>query len=253
MIFPLNIQIGTTIIPMHLILDIVAFAVATIYYLKLRSKSEDVITLEERLILIFGALVGVLIGSRLVASFEDVNYTIANFSALTIFAQQTIVGGIIGGIVGVEITKKIKSIRTATGDIYVFPLILGIMIGRVGCFLTGVSDRTVGLPCSLPWCFSQGDNIPRHPTSLYEILFLGILWIVLYKLNKRVVLDGGVLFRFFIIIYASYRLIIEFIKPHGTLFFGLSSIQLVCLAMVVFFVVQLFTRYRHKAMVLKRL
>lgn len=244
MVFPLDIHIGFLAIPIHLVLDIVAFAVAAVFYLRLRAKIKDHISLEHRLDLIIGALIGALIGSRLLASLENLTYTMSNLSLLVIFSQQTIVGGIIGGIIGVEITKKIRSIKIPTGDIYVFPMILGIMIGRVGCFLTGVSDRTVGLPCSLPWCFSQGDGIPRHPTSLYEILFLGLLWVFLYQLNKRIILGNGVLFRFFIIGYSMYRLLIEFIKPHETLLLGLSPIQIGCLAAIIIFSIHLARKYR---------
>jgi prolipoprotein diacylglyceryltransferase len=271
MVFPLDIYIGSLTIPIHLILDILAFSAATIFYLLLMSKTKDQISLENRLDLIIGAALGALIGSRLLASLVDVPYTISNLSLLVIFSQNTIVGGIIGGIIGVEIAKKIKSIKIPTGDIYVFPLILGIMIGRIGCFLTGVSDRTVGLPCSLPWCFNQGDGIPRHPTSLYEILFLGLLWIFLYQLNKgfpwqatgnlssvfartscpqaatpllasrnkRMALESGVLFRFFVIAYSIFRLFVDFIKPRETLFIGLSYIQIGCLIAIIFFSIQL--------------
>jgi prolipoprotein diacylglyceryltransferase len=243
-IFPLYVSIGTFSIPAHLILDIVAFGVATFYYVRLSSRSTDVVSFEDRLTLIIGALIGALVGSRLLALSTDIAYTMANLSLLTVFSEQTIVGGIIGGVIGVEITKKIKSIKIPTGDIYVFPIMLGIMIGRVGCFLTGVSDRTVGLPCSLPWCFDQGDGIPRHPTSLYEILFLGLLWFILYQVNKRYALRGGVLFRLFIIAYSSYRFCVDFIKPRETLLLGLSPIQVICLAAVIFFVIQL--AYMHR-------
>jgi prolipoprotein diacylglyceryltransferase len=244
-IFPLYLSIGAFSVPAHLILDIVAFVAAAIYYICLRSKTADVVSFEDRLTLIIGALIGAMVGSRLLALSVDVPNTLANFSLLTIFTEQTIVGGIVGGIIGVEITKKIKSIKIPTGDIYVFPIILGIMIGRVGCFLTGVSDRTVGLPCSLPWCFDQGDGIPRHPTSLYEILFLGLLWVFLYQLQKkRRPMRAGVLFRLFIIAYALFRFCVDFIKPRETLLLGLSPIQALCLVAVMFFAIQLIYAYR---------
>jgi len=225
-------------------LDVLAFTAAAFFYVRLRSKITDPLSLDDRLILIIGALIGALAGSRILASFENLNYTISNLSFLVVFSQQTVVGGIIGGIVGVELAKKIKSIKIPTGDIYVFPIILGMMIGRIGCFLTGVSDRTVGLPCSFPWCFNQGDGIPRHPASLYEILFLGLLWIFLYRLNKRMEMQNGVLFRFFVIAYSLYRLFADFIKPRDTLFLGLSPIQAACLLAALFFSLQLAYKYR---------
>ncbi len=93
MAFPFDLHVGSWVISTHLVLDIVAFVAAIIYYIRLRSKSGDVISLENRLDLIIGAIIGALIGSRLLASFEDVKYTMTNLSLLVVFAQQTIIRG----------------------------------------------------------------------------------------------------------------------------------------------------------------
>ena len=94
-------------------------------------------------------------------------------------ARKTIVGGLLGGWAGVELAKRLMRIRHSTGDAFVFPLILGMAIGRVGCFLTGLSDNTCGLPTRLPWGIDFGDGLPRHPAQLYDIVFLGLLAIAL--------------------------------------------------------------------------
>ncbi len=47
------------------------------------------------------------------------------------FASKTIVGGLLGGILGVEIAKKLVGIKHSSGDLFCFPIILGIMIGRI--------------------------------------------------------------------------------------------------------------------------
>lgn len=52
-------------------------------------------------------------------------------------------------------------IRTSTGDLLALPLAVGITIGRIGCFLTGLSDGTFGRPSSLPWAVDFSDGI-RH-------------------------------------------------------------------------------------------
>ena len=41
---------------------------------------------------------------------------------------------------------------------YVFPLILGMCVGRVGCFLTGLADHTHGVHDVLPWAVNFGDG-----------------------------------------------------------------------------------------------
>ena len=53
-------------------------------------------------------------------------------------AGKTIVGGLIGGLIAVEWIKRRLGVTVATGDLFAVPLIVGIAIGRVGCFLSGL-------------------------------------------------------------------------------------------------------------------
>ena len=130
--------------------------------------------------------------------------------------------------------------KRSTGDLFAFPLIAGIMVGRVGCALTGVSDGTVGNPSNLAWAFDQGDGISRHPTSLYEIIFLGFLWFILGRVNNKWKLKNGVLFRLTIIGYLTFRFFVDFIKPSVPLFLGLTSIQLVAILFALYYALWLF-------------
>ena len=82
------------------------------------------------------------------------------------------VGGLIGGLIAVEWTKRWLRVTIPTGDLLVVPLVAGIAIGRIGCFLTGLADRTYGLATGLPWGVDFGDGVLRHPTQIYEIVFL---------------------------------------------------------------------------------
>ena len=102
------------------------------------------------------------------------------------------------GLVSVELASDTSDSAQSTGDLYAIPLALGIAIGRIGCFLTGLSDNTYGTPTTLLWAINFGDNIPRHPTQLYEIAFLlaliPILSVVLSKVspqNRNVILSGA--------------------------------------------------------------
>ncbi len=75
---------------------------------------------------------------------------------------KTIVGALIFGLISVELMKRYIGVRQSTGDLYAIPLALGIAIGRIGCFLTGLSDNTYGTPTTLPWAINFGDGIPRR-------------------------------------------------------------------------------------------
>jgi prolipoprotein diacylglyceryltransferase len=223
--FPVSVPIGGSRVPIHLITDILSIALALVYYEYLKNRKGDTVNPDIRAQVLVGGALGALIGSRLLAALENPFLFFHPPSFLYYIYGKTIVGGLVGAIIGVEIAKKNVGEKGSTGDIFVYPLILGIIIGRMGCFLTGVSDRTVGLPSSLPWAIDQGDGILRHPTSLYEIIFLVLLWLVLKQLEKKNY-KSGVLFKVFIISYFLFRFVIEFIKPTEPLVLGLSAIQL---------------------------
>ncbi len=223
------------IFPLHTIFEVLAFYFAIAYYFKLRKSEKDIFTDSQRLSLIVGAAIGALIGSRLLANIEHLNTILANPDWILITQSKTIVGGLLGGLIGTEIAKKILKITKSSGDMLTFPIILGIMIGRIGCFLTGVNDETVGLPSNLPWALDQGDGILRHPTSIYEIIFLGIIWITLKFIKGKYKPRNGDIFKFFMIAYLGWRLLVDFIKPIEPILMGLSAIQIACVIFLIYY------------------
>jgi prolipoprotein diacylglyceryltransferase len=72
-----------------------------------------------------------------------------------------------------------------------------------------------------------GDGL-RHPTQLYEILFLILLGTWLALRGRKAHREGD-LFRRFLLGYLGFRLLIEFIKPTFKPWLGLSSIQVASL------------------------
>jgi phosphatidylglycerol:prolipoprotein diacylglycerol transferase len=177
-----------------------------------------------------GAVLGALVGSKILAILESLpDYWQHRSDPSTWLAGKTIVGGLLGGWAGVEIAKRAAGVGHSTGDAFVFPLMLGMSIGRIGCVLTGLSDHTHGLPTNLPWAVDFGDGIPRHPTQLYDIVFLSLLtFVLLARLRKPHV--NGRLFGAFLASYLLWRLGVEFIKPTWKPYLGLSAIQLASLA-----------------------
>jgi len=150
-------------------------------------------------------------------------------------ANKTIVGGMLGGLIGVEVTKKQIGVKVSSGDLMVYPLILAMIIGRTGCFLAGLEDGTYGIASTLPWAINFGDGIRRHPTNLYEILFWITLWLALKFFEARYKLADGARFKVFMVTYLFLRVFIEFIKPAYFFGFGLSVIQLVCLGGIAYY------------------
>jgi prolipoprotein diacylglyceryltransferase len=211
----------------HMVMETIAYCVGFQTYLLLRRReietNTDAVT---NLWVIAGAILGALIGAKILAVIESFpDYWAARTNPLIWFEGKTIVGGLLGGWVGVEIVKRIRGVRGSTGDAYVFPLILGIAIGRVGCFLTGLDDHTHGNPTALPWGVNFGDGIPRHPTQLYEIAALLLIGVVILFRSHRPH-ERGAMFRLFLLMYLLFRFAVEFIKPTYKPYAGMSMIQL---------------------------
>jgi prolipoprotein diacylglyceryltransferase len=182
---------------------------------------------------------GALAGAKLLnwaESFRSYVVQAQSVGAEAWLGGKTIVGGLIGGWIGVEIAKRLTGSRERTGDVWVYPLILSLAIGRVGCFLTGLSDQTYGVATRLPWGVDFGDHVFRHPTQLYEIVFLVFLGVGLAVYQWRAKLDfsTGRLFRLFMLFYCGWRVGVEFIKPTAKPFLGLSAIQVASVVTVLF-------------------
>src|SRR4051812_2008111 len=98
--------------------------------------------------------------------------------------SHSIVGALVGAIAGVETYKAFRGVRGSTGGVFVASFALGAVIGRLGCFFSGLVDDTYGAPTRLPWAVDLGDGIPRHPVQLYESAAMA-LFLALYLLALR--------------------------------------------------------------------
>lgn len=232
--FPVNIPLGKSSIPVHFICETLAYFVGYRYYIYLRKNYKDPISSENRLLIFIGAAAGAFIGSHLVGIFENPEM-LSHFNLIYFMGNKTIVGGFLGGLIGVELTKKKIGVTVSSGDLMVYPLIIAMIIGRIGCFLAGLEDGTYGVASNLPWAINFGDGIRRHPTNLYEILFWVLLWVALSSYEHYRKFADGSRFKIFMVSYLIFRFFIEFIKPDYFFRFGLSVIQLVCIAGLLYY------------------
>lgn len=234
--FPVNIPLGNSSIPVHFICETLSYFLGYQYYAWLRKHTADKISTEYRLIIFIGAAAGAFIGSHLVGIFENPPLLFSHFNIIYVMGNKTIVGGMLGGLIGVELTKKQLGVTASSGDLMVYPLILAMVIGRTGCFLAGLEDGTYGIASNLPWAIDFGDGIRRHPTNLYEIVFWLMLWVALKLIEQdhRCFADGA-RFKVFMASYLVFRLLVEFIKPDYFFSFGLSVIQLVSIAGILYY------------------
>ena len=209
----------------HALFEALGYVVAALLYWRERTRPDSV-DAGTRLTVIGAAGAGAVIGARLLSFLSYPDLWSGHLAQAV--GGKTIVGGLLGGLIAVEWTKKRIGVRASTGDRFVLPLVAAIAIGRIGCFLTGPADNTAGIPSDLPWAIAIGDAVPRHPVALYEIGFLLLLTPLLIR-AKRLHPGEGVAFRLFMTFYLAFRLGIDFLKPEPpALYAGLSTIQFAC-------------------------
>ena len=147
-----------------------------------------------------------------------------------------------GGLIGVIIASIIFGKRNNQDpflymDIVALVAPIGIFFGRISNF---INAELYGKVTDLPWSvtFIQIDNLPRHPTQIYEALLEGIiLFVILINFkNKKFLFKPGLISSLFLIFYSIFRFSIEFLRVPDTqlgyLLFNLTMGQILSLLLI---------------------
>lgn len=226
--FPVFIGFGVWKIHPHFLFESLGYAIA--FRLLLWNLKSDTIRTSQRSSVVVGGMVGALLGTKGLVLLQHIDLLWLNWQQWLLLIPQgkTVVGALLGGLLGVELTKTWIGLKQSTGDVFVYPLLIGTAVGRIGCFLTGLSDRTYGIATTLPWGIDFGDGISRHPTQLYEIGFLMLLGVGIWLRSQKPYRSGD-LFQLYLAAYLGFRFLVDFLKPDFHPFLGISAIQLACL------------------------
>lgn len=171
-----------------------------------------------------GALLGAMIGSKVGMVLFAADMRELWEAALGLdFTGKTVVGGIGGAYLGVEITKKLVGVRHSTGDAFAVSVPLAQAFGRVGCFLNGCCP---GIALSGP--LAVGGRFPQQlAETVLDLGLAGLLWSI--RLAPR---PQGWLFRYYLAGYAGIRFALEFVRGDTGPRVGLTLVQWVCLATI---------------------
>ncbi len=196
-------------------------ALATGAWLLRKSQSSLQLRTDQKLAIGIAAFCGAMLGAK--APF--LLYDFSGFLDGTAWfaSGKTIMCGMVGAYLAVEITKYILEIRTKTGDSFAVPVAVTVGIGRLGCLVAGCC---YGVPTSLPWGMrcALTDQLYRHPTQIYESAFHFLMAAVLAGLQRRDLLTGQ-LVKLYIMVYLVYRFFSEFIRPEADFGLGLTAYQ----------------------------
>ncbi len=166
-------------------------------------------------------IVGTVIGARLGhCLFYNPEYYLANPLEILMVWK----GGLAshGASIGILIslyfyTKKKKVSFLWQMDRVVIATALGGSFIRLGNLF---NSEIIGKAADVPWAFifTKVDNVPRHPTQLYESSGYLIIFIILFFIykNKYKQLNDGFIFGLFLILLFTFRIFVEFFKENQT-------------------------------------
>lgn len=194
---------------------------------KLKHNSRDSIR-----IVTAGLLAGIF-GSKIPLLFE-------NPSLETLFYAKSIVGGLIFGMIGIVITKRVLHIKLKLGNVIAPAVAIGLVFGRLGCFFSGCC---YGIETHSTWGIDFGDGLHRYPTQLFEVAFHLIAFMILHYYRDRVK-TPGILFKLYMISYFAFRFMIEFIRVNPAVAYGLSIYQILSALALIYLVLVLMVKSR---------
>lgn len=113
-----------------------------------------------------------------------------------------------------------------------------------------MNSEIIGRTTDVPWAFvfHQVDELPRHPTQLYEAIFYFFLFILFYWLwkNKRNDFGKGFMFGLFCVLMFGFRFFMEFMKENQESFENALPINMGQILSIPFVLAGLYMIFRSK-------
>ena len=165
--------------------------------------------------LLFYSFIGVLVGGRLGYSiFYNLAYTLENPIAVFYIwnGGMSFHGGFVGVLLGIIYFCKRKKIAFFEVSDFIVRLVpIGLFTGRIGNYINGElwgkpTDSFYGV------IFTKLDNVPRHPTQIYEALLEGLLLFIILNIILSKETKISFITAYFLIFYSIFRFFVEFYR-----------------------------------------
>jgi phosphatidylglycerol---prolipoprotein diacylglyceryl transferase len=192
--------------------------------------------------MLFYGVMGVVIGGRLgyALFYKPGHYVGHPLEVLAVWkGGMSFHGGLLGVLIAMALFARTRGRRFLEVTDLIAPCIpVGLASGRIGNFINGELWGRAADP-SLPWAmiFPQThDNIPRHPSQLYQFALEGLLLFALLWLYARRPRRVGEVSGAFLVGYGVLRFVAEYFREPdsflGTLALNMSMGQWLSLPMV---------------------
>ena len=202
------------------------------------------------------AVIGIIVGGRVgyVLFYQTKLFLNNPFYVFEIWnGGMSFHGGLLGVIFSIYFFSRYKKISFLyLSDLVSVVAPIGLFLGRIANF---INTELIGRPTEfyISVIYPSIDNIPRHPSQLYEAFFEGfILFIILIANFYRNIKtkNFGVLSGIFLLNYGIFRFFIEYLREpdaHLGLFFNFITMgQLLCLPLLFFGILLIYYNAKEK-------
>jgi phosphatidylglycerol:prolipoprotein diacylglycerol transferase len=203
---------------------------------------------------LFWGILGTILGGRLgyILFYKFADYATEPWRIFYLWeGGMSFHGGMLGVILALALFARARRQDWLAVTDFVAPLVpIGLATGRLGNF---INAELWGRPASVPWAmvFPNVDDLPRHPSQLYELALEGVallafLWWFSRRPRPRGAVSGA-----FLLGYGLLRFLVEFTREPdrhlGVLAAGLSMGQWLSLPMAIAGLAMMIWSYRSAA------
>lgn len=239
---PIALQLGPLAVRWYGLMYLAAF-VGFLLLGNYRAKQQPALGWDRRAIddLLFAGVLGVILGGRLgyVLFYKPGHFLQHPAEIIAVWlGGMSFHGGLLGVLIAAWWFSRSRQKRWLEVTDFIAPLVpLGLACGRLANFING---ELWGRPTDVAWAmiFPQVDNLPRHPSQLYQFALEGLTLFVLlwwYSARPR---PTGAISGAFLTGYGCFRFIAEFGRQPddflGLLTLGLSMGQWLSIPMIGF-------------------
>ncbi len=204
--------------------------------------------------MLFLGVVGTVLGGRLgyILFYKLADYLQEPLHILYVWeGGMSFHGGFLGVILAMLWFAHSRGRKWMAVTDFIAPLVpLGLGAGRIGNF---INAELWGRPADVPWAmiFPNIDNLPRHPSQLYEFALEGLVLFALLWWFSRKPRPVGAVSGLFLLGYAIFRFAVEYTREPdgflGLLALGFSMGQWLSAPMALAGIGLLLWAYRRKA------
>ena len=226
---PVALQVGPLAVRWYGLMYLLAFTLVLVLG-RLRIRTQPWTGLHTRDLddMLFFGVVGVILGGRLgyILFYKLADYLREPLHVFYIWeGGMSFHGGFLGVILGMLWFARSREKEWLVVTDFIAPLVpLGLGAGRIGNF---INAELWGRPASVPWAmiFPDIDNVPRHPSQLYEFALEGLLLFALLWWFSRRPRPAGAVSGMFLAGYGIVRFAVEFTREPDA-FLGLLALGL---------------------------